>query len=433
MAEFGGRARFVAENFGESKLAKQNGVTRYPAIFVNDVLVATPKDFGFFGRGEGEESGRYAPLKSAASHERFRADLSRMITLLLAGRGGEARAAGPALERRRDRRDARLHAHGPGGPARVTRIAGRASRAWSGPPGARPAAARCAGWVNSRSATAIASPWWRLPSSRTRPGVALSRGTAAGRAAGRAPRPGAARSAGRRRCRRPRSRGQQVEQAVEQDLAQHGALPAVALEDLRRPPAPGAARACSPWRRTRSAGWPARSRRGRSCRSRGSARPRPAGRPGPRPASARRRAGARRRPRAARPPAGPRPCGVAARRGWSRRRSHTRPAAPARPASAARRRRDTAPGGPCAGARAERRTAWITDPTFGRGQGAPSLRSRRPAGDEGSDRRHLGRPADGGWILADPSLPSRTVSLRWDERGNIALATLVPRTGGACP
>lgn len=91
VAEFGGRARFVAENYGESELAKRNGVTRYPAIFVNDVLVATPKDFGFFGRGEGEESGRYAPLKSAASHERFRGDLARMITLLLAGRGGEAR------------------------------------------------------------------------------------------------------------------------------------------------------------------------------------------------------------------------------------------------------------------------------------------------------------------------------------------------------
>ncbi len=92
MAEFGGRARFVAENYGESELARRNGVTRYPAIFVNDVLVATPKDFGFFGRGEGEESGRYAPLKSAASHERFRADLARMIMLLLAGKGREARA-----------------------------------------------------------------------------------------------------------------------------------------------------------------------------------------------------------------------------------------------------------------------------------------------------------------------------------------------------
>jgi thiol-disulfide isomerase/thioredoxin len=57
------------------------------------VLVATPKDFGFFGKGEGEESGRYAPLKSAASHDRFRADLSRMITLLLQGKSGEARAS----------------------------------------------------------------------------------------------------------------------------------------------------------------------------------------------------------------------------------------------------------------------------------------------------------------------------------------------------
>lgn len=92
VAEFGKDARFVVENYGDSELARKNGVTRYPAIFVNDVLVATPKDFGFFGKGEGEESGRYAPLKSAASHDRFRADLSRMIALLLAGDTGAARA-----------------------------------------------------------------------------------------------------------------------------------------------------------------------------------------------------------------------------------------------------------------------------------------------------------------------------------------------------
>jgi thiol-disulfide isomerase/thioredoxin len=90
--EFGGRARFVEENYGESQLAKRYGVTRYPAIFVDDVLVATPKDFGFFGKGEGEATGRYAPLHSATSHERFRADLQRMIALLLAGRTDAARA-----------------------------------------------------------------------------------------------------------------------------------------------------------------------------------------------------------------------------------------------------------------------------------------------------------------------------------------------------
>ncbi len=89
---YGGRVAFVSENYGDSELAKRFGVTRYPAIFVDDVLVATPKDFGFYGTGEGADGGRYAPLRSAASHERFRADLGRMIDLLLAGRTAEARA-----------------------------------------------------------------------------------------------------------------------------------------------------------------------------------------------------------------------------------------------------------------------------------------------------------------------------------------------------
>jgi len=54
--------------------------------------VASPKDFGFYGRGEGAGEGRYTPLRSAASHERFRADLARMIDLIAAGRSAEARA-----------------------------------------------------------------------------------------------------------------------------------------------------------------------------------------------------------------------------------------------------------------------------------------------------------------------------------------------------
>lgn len=89
---YGGRARFVSENYGDSALARRFGITRYPAIFVDDVLVATPKDFGFYGKGEGAGEGRYTPLKSAASHERLRADLSRMVELILAGRKEDARA-----------------------------------------------------------------------------------------------------------------------------------------------------------------------------------------------------------------------------------------------------------------------------------------------------------------------------------------------------
>jgi len=94
---FGGKAKFVEENYGGSALAKRFGVTRYPAIFVDDVLVATPNDFGFYGKGEKEAGGRYAPLHSAAAHERFRSDLTRMVDLILAGRKEDARAqAAPA-------------------------------------------------------------------------------------------------------------------------------------------------------------------------------------------------------------------------------------------------------------------------------------------------------------------------------------------------
>lgn len=92
--EYRGRVRFTVENYGASPLARRFGVTRYPAIFVDDVLVATPKDFGFYGKGEGGGGGRYAPWKSAESHARFRADLGRMIDLILAGRRDAARARG---------------------------------------------------------------------------------------------------------------------------------------------------------------------------------------------------------------------------------------------------------------------------------------------------------------------------------------------------
>lgn len=91
--QFGGKARFVVENYGESSLARRYGVTRYPAIFVDDVLVAKPKDFGFYGKGEGPDEGRYAPwIKNAASQDRFRADLKKTIDLFLAGKKEAARS-----------------------------------------------------------------------------------------------------------------------------------------------------------------------------------------------------------------------------------------------------------------------------------------------------------------------------------------------------
>jgi len=78
---YGGRAEFVSENWGESPLAERYGVTRYPVVFVGDVMVAQPDDFGWYGA-----KGKYTPWREKASHEKFKRDLRGMIELALAGR-----------------------------------------------------------------------------------------------------------------------------------------------------------------------------------------------------------------------------------------------------------------------------------------------------------------------------------------------------------
>ena len=83
-SQYPGRVTFVSENFGASKLAERFGVKGYPAVFVDDILVAAPREFGYFGEVEG--SGRYAPWRSEASQTKFKSDLVRMIDLILAGK-----------------------------------------------------------------------------------------------------------------------------------------------------------------------------------------------------------------------------------------------------------------------------------------------------------------------------------------------------------
>ena len=61
--KFPGSVTFVSENFGASKLAEKYGVKGYPAVFVDGVLVASPREFGYFGEKEG--TGRYAPWRNA--------------------------------------------------------------------------------------------------------------------------------------------------------------------------------------------------------------------------------------------------------------------------------------------------------------------------------------------------------------------------------
>ena len=83
-SKYPGKVTFVNENFGASKLAERYGVKGYPAVFVDDVLVAVPRDFGYFGEVEG--TGRYAPWRNAENQAKFKADLVLMIDLILAGK-----------------------------------------------------------------------------------------------------------------------------------------------------------------------------------------------------------------------------------------------------------------------------------------------------------------------------------------------------------
>ena len=77
MHGFGERAEFVEENFSESVLAKKFGITFYPAVFVNEVLIAKPSDFF------GNQVGRYIPWREPKNQEKFRSDLVRMIEIAL--------------------------------------------------------------------------------------------------------------------------------------------------------------------------------------------------------------------------------------------------------------------------------------------------------------------------------------------------------------
>ena len=79
---FGGRARFVVEDLGASRIAERFGVAAYPAIFVDEALVARPEDFYEWG---GPKRGKYIPWSDLANRRRFQDELRRMIALRLEG------------------------------------------------------------------------------------------------------------------------------------------------------------------------------------------------------------------------------------------------------------------------------------------------------------------------------------------------------------
>lgn len=91
--KYGSKVRFVVEDLGASKLADSFGVDKYPAIFVDDALVARPEDFYEWG---GPPTGKYLPWKELESRRKFQADLQRMLDIRLAG--GTPRSLPPSAK-----------------------------------------------------------------------------------------------------------------------------------------------------------------------------------------------------------------------------------------------------------------------------------------------------------------------------------------------
>lgn len=88
LSRFDGRAILRTEDFGNSPIAERYGLKQYPAVFIDDTLVATPRDFYDWGSGK---AGRYTPWREQAGRDRFIADFRRMISLRLEGGALEPR------------------------------------------------------------------------------------------------------------------------------------------------------------------------------------------------------------------------------------------------------------------------------------------------------------------------------------------------------
>ena len=85
---FGSRVKVSVEEYGHSPMAQKFGVRRYPVVFVDDVLFARPKDFGF-GGDEDVSGGLYVPWLDPANQARFKGDLRTIVERRLAGESVE--------------------------------------------------------------------------------------------------------------------------------------------------------------------------------------------------------------------------------------------------------------------------------------------------------------------------------------------------------
>jgi thiol-disulfide isomerase/thioredoxin len=79
---YGDRVVFRVEDLGASPTSEKFGLDKYPAIVVDDALVARPEDFYEWA---GNKTGRYVPWTELENRRKFQADLKAMIDTRLKG------------------------------------------------------------------------------------------------------------------------------------------------------------------------------------------------------------------------------------------------------------------------------------------------------------------------------------------------------------
>lgn len=80
LGQFRGKLNLRHENWGRSSLAERYGIKAYPIVFVNEIPVALPQDFGYFGK-----AGKYSPWSEARHRNAFVQDLKNVLTRAIAG------------------------------------------------------------------------------------------------------------------------------------------------------------------------------------------------------------------------------------------------------------------------------------------------------------------------------------------------------------
>jgi hypothetical protein len=74
LKDFPNKVEYKVEFWGESQLAKKYGIEKYPIVFVQESIFATPEDLGFM-----MSRGKYAFWQTRENQKKFKEELKKYL------------------------------------------------------------------------------------------------------------------------------------------------------------------------------------------------------------------------------------------------------------------------------------------------------------------------------------------------------------------